>query len=168
VSALSHDSVGFLLLKTHAVGVSVADTVRPYTLFNAVCAVAASLVGRLGDAVARSRVLPLGYGLYGAINLALVWASHSGQVIALFALYGVYFAIDEWQSKSVIADLEPERRATAVGAYNFVTGVLYLPASLAADALWAVDLRWAFALAASLAATAIALLRWMRPAATSP
>lgn len=168
VFALSYYSLGFLLLKAHAVGFSVADTVLLYALFNAVCVVAAPLVGRLGDAVGRSRVLLLGYGLYGAINLALVWASHSGQVIALFALYGVFFAIDESQSKAFIADLEPERRATAVGAYNFVTGVLYLPASLVAGALWVVDPRWAFGLAAWLAVTAIALFGWMRPAATSP
>jgi hypothetical protein len=63
---------------------------------------------------------------------ALSWASQSGQVIALFALYSVFFAIDQSQSKAFIADLEPERRAVAVGAYNVVTGVLYLPASLVA------------------------------------
>lgn len=63
---------------------------------------------------------------------ALFWASQSGQVIALFALYSVFFAIDQSQSMAFIADLEPERRAVAVGAYNVVTGVLYLPASLVA------------------------------------
>ena len=119
---------------------------------------------RLGDAAGRSPVVLLGYGLYGAINLALVWASQSWQVIALFALYGVFFAIDESQSKAFIADLEPERRATAVGAYNFVTGVLYLPASLVAGALWTADPRWAFGLATLLSLAAIALFRRMRPA----
>ena len=53
-------------------------------------------------------------------------------MIALFTLYGAFFAIDESQSRAFIADLEPERRATAVGAYNFFTAELYLPASLVA------------------------------------
>jgi len=142
----------------------VTDTVLLYALFNAVCVVAAPLVGRLGDAIGRSRIVLLGYGLYGAINLALVWASQGWQLIALFALYGVFFAIDESQSKAFIADLEPERRATAVGAYNFVTGVLYLPASLVAGALWTIDPRWAFGLATLLTAAAIALFCRMQPA----
>ena len=164
VFALGYYSLGFLLLKAHSVGFSVTDTVLLYALFNAVCVVAAPLVGRLGDAIGRSRILLLGYGLYGAINLALLGVHQRWQVIALFALYGVFFAIDESQSKAFIADLEPERRATAVGAWNFVTGVLYLPASLAAGALWTIDPRWAFGLAALLAATAMALFCWMRPA----
>ncbi|MBC7376896.1 MAG: MFS transporter [Burkholderiaceae bacterium] len=163
VFALGYYSLGFLLLKAHAVGFSLTDTVLLYALFNAVCVVAAPLVGRLGDMIGRSRVIVLGYGLYGAINLALVWASQGWQVIALFALYGVFFAIDESQSKAFIADLEPERRATAVGAYNFVTGVLYLPASLVAGALWTTDPRWAFGLATLLTMAAIALFRWMQP-----
>jgi MFS family permease len=157
VFALAYYSLGFLLLKAHAVGFSVTDTVLLYALFNTVCVVAAPLVGRLGDVIGRRRIVLLGYGLYGSINLALVWATSRWQVAALFAVYGMFFAIDESQSKAFIADLEPERRATAVGAYNFFTGVLYLPASLVAGLLWTVDPRWAFALAALLSAVAMAL-----------
>jgi MFS family permease len=86
-------------------------------------------------------------------------------VTALFALYGVFYAIEDSQSKAFIADLEPDRRATAVGAYSFVTGALYLPASLAAGALWTVDARCAFALAALLSVMAIALFVGRPPAA---
>ena len=164
VFALGYYSLGFLLLKAHAVGFSVTDTVLLYALFNAVCVVAAPLVGSLGDTVGRSRLVGLGYALYGAINLALMWADQGWQVIALFALYGVFYAVDEPQSKAFIADLEPCRRATAVGAYNGITGVLYLPASLVAGVLWTIDPRWAFGLSAALSVAAIALFARVRPA----
>jgi MFS family permease len=164
VFALGYYSLGFLLLKAHAVGFSVTDTVLLYAFFNAVCVVAAPLVGRLGDVVGRRHIVVLGYGLYALINLALLWASEGWQIVSLFAVYGIFFAIDESQSKAFIADIEPDRRATAVGAYNFVTGVLYLPASLVAGALWAVDPRWAFGLATALALMAIGLFVSMRPA----
>lgn len=164
VFALGYYSLGFLLLKAHAVGFSLTDTILLYALFNAVCVGTAPLVGRVGDAVGRSRIVLLGYGLYALINLALVWAGEGWQIVLLFAVYGVFFAIDESQSKAFIADLEPERRATAVGAYNFVTGVLYLPASLVAGALWAVHPRWTFGLATALALIAMALFVSMRPA----
>ena len=162
VFALGYYSLGFLLLKAHALGFSVTDTVLLYAFFNAVCVVAAPLVGRLGDAVGRRHIVVLGYGLYALINLALVWATEGWQIALLFAVYGVFYATEESQSKAFIADIEPDRRATAVGAYNFVTGVLYLPASLIAGALWTVDPRWAFGLATVLALTAIGLFVSMR------
>jgi MFS family permease len=164
VFALAYYSLGFMLLKAHAVGFSMTDTVLLYAMFNAVCVVSAPLVGKLGDATGRSRVVLLGYGLYAVINLALLWATEAWQLIALFALYGVFYAIEDSQSKAFIADLEPDRRATAVGAYNGVTGVLYLPASLVAGALWTIDARWAFGLATLLSVAAMALLAWVRPA----
>lgn len=72
----------------------------------------------------------LGYALYAALNLWLVVADSRWEMVGIFCLYGVFYAIEESQSKAFIADLEPKRRATAVGVYNFVTGSLYLPASL--------------------------------------
>ncbi len=164
VFALGYYSLGFLLVKAHAVGFSLTDTVLLYALFNSVCVITAPLVGKLGDVTGRSHIVVLGYLLYGAINLALIWAIESWQIIALFALYGVFFAVEESQSKAFIADLEPERRATAIGAYNFVTGVLYLPASLIAGALFTVDAKWAFMLATALSVASILSFIWLRPA----
>lgn len=165
VFALGYFSLGFLMLKAHGAGFSVTGTVLLYALFNVVCVFAAPLVGRLGDAIGRSRIVLLGYVLYGSINLALVWASERWQLVALFSAYGLFFAIDESQCKAFIADLEPERRATAVGAYNFLCGALYLPASLIAGALWTVDPRYAFGFAALLSAVAVVLFRLTQPAA---
>jgi MFS family permease len=168
VFALAYYSLGFMLLKAHAMGFSVTDTVLLYALFNAVCVVSAPLMGWIGDVVGRSRVVLMGYALFGLINFALLWINQGWMLVGLFAVYGVFYAIEESQSKAFIADLEPERRATAVGAYNFVTGSLYLPASLIAGVLWTVDPRWAFGLAAVLALSAMGVFAVMRPAASMP
>jgi MFS family permease len=165
VFALAYYSLGFLLLKAHAVGFGITDIVLLYALFNATCVIAAPLVGWRGDRVGRSGIVVLGYALYGAINVAAIFADSRGEVVALFALYGLFYAIEESQSKAFIADIEPERRATAIGVYNVVTGALYLPASLAAGALWTVAPAWSFALAALLSLLAIALFAALRPAA---
>ncbi|WP_169167399.1 MFS transporter [Acidovorax sp. SRB_24] len=165
VFALAYFSLGFILLKAHDLGFRITDVVLLYALFNTTCVVAAPWVGRLGDRVGRSRVIVLGYALYAAINLGLVLASSRWEMVALLATYGVFYAIDESQSKAFIADLEPERRATAVGVYNTLTGVLYLPASLLAGALWALAPGWAFGLAVALSLAAIAVFAALRPAA---
>jgi len=159
--ALGYFSLGFILLKAHAVGFGI---VLLYALFNTTCVVAAPWVGRLGDWVGRSRIVLLGYAVYAGINLWLVFATSRWELVAVFAVYGFFYAIEESQSKAFIADLEPERRATAVGVYNFVTGVLYLPASLAAGMLWTVAPGAPFALSAALSVAAMVVFLLLRPA----
>ncbi len=162
--ALAYFSLGFLLLRAHSLGFGVTQIVLLYALFNATCVVCAPLVGMLGDRIGRSTIVMLGYGTYGLINVWLVFASSRWAIVAAFVAYGFFYAIDEAQSKAFIADIEPERRASAVGIYNFVTGLLYLPASLVAGVLWTSSPTLVFSLAAGLSAAAIALFAWLKPA----
>lgn len=166
--ALGYFSLGFILLRAHAIGFSVAQVVLLYALFNAVCVAAAPAIGWLGDRIGRPRIVLLGYTVYGLLNLWLAWADSRAEIIAVFVLYGLFYAIDESQSKAFIADLEPARRASAMGVYNSVTGVLYLPASLAAGALWAVAPTWTFGLATALSVAAAASFLLLRPGRELP
>ncbi|MCO5103880.1 MAG: MFS transporter [Burkholderiaceae bacterium] len=165
VFALGYFSLGFFLVRAHDVGFSLTDVVLLYALFNTTCVVAAPLVGHLGDRVGRSRIVLLGYATYAGLNLWMVFASTRWEMVAVFCIYGVFYAIEESQSKAFIADIEPERRATAMGAYNFVAGSLYLPASLVAGALWTVAPSAAFGLAAALSVAAMGVFLRVRPAA---
>jgi len=67
------------------------------------------------------------------MSLGFAFATTQWQVIALFVIYGVFYAIDEAQSKAFIADIELDRRASAIGVYNFVTGMIH---SLIAGFCW--------------------------------
>jgi MFS family permease len=163
VFSLAYFSFGFLLLRAHSVGFSVTDTVLLYALFNVACVVAAPLIGKLGDSVGRPRMIMLGYVIYLLMSLGFAFASAKWQVLVLFVLYGVFYAIDEAQNKAFIADLELERRASAIGLYNFVTGIVYLPASLIAGALWLLNPASAFLLAAAVALVALAMFVVLRP-----
>lgn len=164
IFALGYFSLGFFLLKAHTLGFGATDIVLLYAFFNTTCVVVAPSVGSLGDRVGRSRIVVLGYALYGFINLGLVFASSRWELVALFALYGFFYAIEDSQSKAFIADLEPQRRATAIGAYNFVTGMVYLPASLIAGALWTLSPSLPFALGAALSVVAIVAFHAVSPA----
>jgi hypothetical protein len=75
----------------------------------------------------------------------------------------VFYAIDEAQSKAFIADIELERRASAIGLYNFVTGLIYLPASLIAGALWLMHPASAFLVASCFAFAALMAFLFLRP-----
>jgi MFS family permease len=164
IFSLAYFSFGFLLLRANEVGFSAKDVVLLYALFNVAFVIAAPLIGKLGDRIGRARIVALGYVVYLAMALGFAFATSKWQVIVLFVLYGVFYSIDEAQSKAYIADVEPERRATAIGVYNFVTGAIYLPASLVAGALWAVRPGLVFMLAAALSLAALCAFTFLRRA----
>lgn len=163
VFSLAYFSFSFLLLRAHSVGFTVKDVVLLYALFNIACVIAAPLIGKLSDRLGRGRTVMLGYLTYLLMSLGFAFASAPWQIVVLFVLFGVFYAIDEAQSRAFIADLELERRASAIGLHNFVTGLIYLPASLIAGALWLVHPAGAFLFAAGLALAALAVFLLLRP-----
>ena len=163
IFSLAYFSFGFLMLRAHSVGFSVKDIVLLYALFNISCVVASPLIGKLSDRLGRARVIMMGYAVYAVLCLGFALASSPWHIVALFVTYGVFYAIDEAQNKAFIADLETDRRASAMGLYNFVTGMIYLPASLVAGALWLLHPVSAFLAAAGLALAALAAFAMLRP-----
>ena len=161
--SLAYFSFGFLILRAHSVGFSVKDTVLLYAMFNIACVIAAPLIGKLSDRVGRPKMIMLGYAIYLVMSLGFAFASSQWEIVVLFLLYGVFYAIDEAQNKAFIVDLEAERRASAIGLYNFVTGAIYLPASLIAGTLWLLNPASAFLLAAGLAFAALVVFALVRP-----
>ena len=163
VFSLAYFSFGFSLLRAHSVGFTVTDTVLLYALFNIACVIAAPLIGKLSDRVGRPHMIMWGYGTYAVLSLGFAFATEKWHVLVLFLLYGLFYAIDEAQNKAFIADLEVERRASAMGMYSFVTGMVYLPASLIAGALWLLSPATAFLMAASVALLALIMFAVLRP-----
>jgi len=161
--SLAYFSFGFLLLRAHSVGFAVKDIVLLYALFNISFVVTAPLAGKLGDRFGRARMIMLSYLIYLLMSIGFAFVTTQWQVTALFIVYGVFYAIDEAQSKAFIADIELERRASAIGLYNFVTGLIYLPASLIAGALWMLHPASAFLVAACFAFTALVAFIFLNP-----
>ncbi|HVA93921.1 MAG TPA: MFS transporter [Candidatus Dormibacteraeota bacterium] len=164
IFSLAYFSFGFLLLRAFDVGFSVRNIVLLYALFNVSFVAAAPLAGKLGDRIGREYIVVLSYLIYLVMSLGFALATTKMQIILLFLVYGVFYSMDEAQSKAFIADLEPQRRATAIGLFNFVTGMIYLPASLIAGALWAAHANLVFVLAAFLSLAAISTFVFLRPA----
>jgi MFS family permease len=163
VFSLAYFSFGFSLLRAHSVGFTVTDTVLLYALFNIACVIAAPLIGKLSDRVGRPHMIMLGYGTYALLSLGFAFATEKWHILVLFLMYGLFYAIDEAQNKAFIADLEVERRASAMGMYSFVTGMVYLPASLIAGALWLLSPASAFLMAAGVALLALIMFSVLRP-----
>lgn len=148
IFSFAYFSFGFLLLKAYNVGFQIKDIVLLYALFNISFVLVSAPIGRLGDIIGRKKIIALEYIIYLVMSLGFVFASTKLLVVLLFILFGIFFAIDEGQGKAYISDLEKEKRGTAIGLYNFITGLVYLPASVIAGLLWGINPNYTFMFAA--------------------
>jgi len=160
--SLAYFSFSFLLLKAYAVGFALTDVILLYALFNIAFVLFSMPVGRLGDRIGRDKIIALGYIMYALMSVGFIFAGSKPAIILMFVLYGMFFAIDEGQTKAYITDLEKSKRGTAIGLYNFVTGLVYLPASIIAGLLWTVNPSYSFGFAALVSVLALVLFYAVR------
>jgi MFS family permease len=163
IFSLAYFIFGFLLLRAYTVGFAIKDVVLLYALFNISFVIISIPIGKLGDLIGRKYIITLGYVIYIIMSLGFIFATEKWEVIILFLLFGIFYSIDEAQSKAFISDIEKERRATAIGMYNFVTGLVYLPASVIAGALWVFNPMYAFIFAAIVAFIAMNVFIFLKP-----
>lgn len=173
---LGNSSDAFLVLRAQHAGLSVAGVMAALALFNLVYALVSAPAGVLSDRIGRRRVMVGGWLAYAAIYLGFALAGAAWQVVALFALYGVYYGLTEGVAKALVADLvAPAQRGSAYGLYNAAVGLAAFPASLVAGVLWQGVGPWRgfgpaapFLFGAGLAITASALLILWFPRAGRP
>lgn len=137
IFTLGNSSDAFLILRAQGAGIAVWLIPLLWLFFNLVYTLMSVPAGRLSDKIGRKRIILLGFIIYAASYLGLAFANAGWQIWALFGLYGVYYAMTEGVIRAHIADVVPEAtRATSYGIYNFVVGVLILPANLLTGWIW--------------------------------
>ncbi len=134
---LGNSSDAFLTLRAQERGMSVTGILAMLAVYNLVYALLSTPAGSLSDRVGRKRMIVGGWLVYAAIYLGFGLAQTAWHIVALYILYGVYYALAYSTAKAMVADLVPENlRGTAYGTYNAVLGLLDFPASLIAGVLW--------------------------------
>ena len=158
--ALARFSEAFLILKGIEIGLS--ETWSPLTLvlFNLAYVLLAYPAGALSDHMSPRTILLAGLGVLVAGNLVLAQSSTMVGVGLGTVLWGAHMALTQGIFSRMIADSAPEKqRATAFGAFWFVSGIGSLLASLGAGLLWDREGSAAtFATSAGVAAMALAML----------
>ncbi|OJJ14478.1 hypothetical protein BKI52_42620 [marine bacterium AO1-C] len=152
IFTLGNSSNAFLILKAQEVKFSALQMVLLWTLYNAVCTLAAPLLGNLSDRLGRRPLIAISYGYYAILYTMFAFAQASWMIWALFAAYGIYYGLSKGIFKAYIADLVPNHlRATAYGLFNTGVGLTLLPASLLMGGAWsAIGSQWAFLISAGL------------------
>ena len=163
-------AAGVLLAPTHGTQEAAAIAGLLYAWRNACGAAAAFPAGWLGDKFERRGVLAAGYALAAGTmaGFAALFLAHAPSVAwlaVLFALAGVYTAVEESVEPAMAADLipDPAVRGTAFGVLATVNGVGDFVASVGVGSLFAVGAEWGFGSAAVVMALGAAWMGLIRP-----
>ena len=161
---LGNSSDAFLMLRAQDVGIASGTVPVVYALFNLTSALAAIPAGRLSDRIGRRRAISYGWMIYAITYLGFAMARAPWMIWVLYALYGLYYALTEGAGKALVAEIVPDaNRGAAYGLYNASIGVMALPASVIAGALWSrVSPAAPFAFGAAMALLAFVGLRFVR------
>jgi MFS family permease len=134
---LGNSSDAFLLLRARDAGVGLALVPLLWSFHHVVKSGLGTAGGGLSDRLGRRRVIALGYAVYALSYAGFAAASRPLHVWALFAVYGVFFALTEGAERALVAELAgPAARGRAFGLYYAITGAALLPASVLTGALW--------------------------------
>lgn len=157
---LGNSSDAFLLLRAQSIGVTTAALPLLWSFHHVVKSSLSTLGGTLSDRLGRRGTIAIGWAVYALAYVGFALATRPFHAWALFAVYGVFFALTEGAERALVADFSaPENRGRAFGLFHGVVGILSLPASLITGVLWQ---RFGGATAllagAALAAVAAALL----------
>lgn len=135
--ALGSFSYSFLLVYAKESGFEETLTILLYFEFTAVASLMSLPFGKLADKLKRKTVLILSYFLFGLMCFGFIFVKSYVGIIALFAVYGLHKAAIDPVQRTLVSELSPLKyRASTLGAFQMVTGLCALPASLLAGLLW--------------------------------
>ncbi|MCX6093846.1 MAG: MFS transporter [Candidatus Bipolaricaulota bacterium] len=134
---LGNSADAFIILRARSLGANLLGILGMLVVFNLTDTLIAAPAGALSDRIPRKRLIVGGWLLYAAIYFGIAVAHAQWTMWVLYMLYGAYYGTAYGTARALVADLVPvESRGTAYGIYNTVIGVIGLPASILAGALW--------------------------------
>ncbi|WP_374520773.1 MFS transporter [Hydrogenophaga sp.] len=137
VFTLARFSEAFLVLRAEQSGIPLALVPLVMVAMNLVYAATAYPFGHLSDRMGHHRLLAGGLVVLIVADLVLASSSHWAVVLAGVALWGVHMGMTQGLLAAMVAHTATaDLRGTAYGAFNLVSGVAMLLASVVAGALW--------------------------------
>ena len=137
VFTLARFSEAFLVLRAEQSGIPLALVPLVMVAMNLMYAATAYPFGHLSDRMGHHRLLAGGLVVLIVADLVLASSSHWAVVLAGVALWGVHMGMTQGLLAAMVAHTATaDLRGTAYGAFNLVSGVAMLLASVVAGALW--------------------------------
>lgn len=140
VFALGNFSYMFFILKAqkHFSGTySVIAPILFYIIFNISYSALAIPLGSVSDKIGRAKVIIFGYLMFSVTTIGFAFLNSIPAFIVLFILYGLMYAAIDGNQRAFVSDLSGGNlKATALGTFHTLNGLMALPAGLMAGFLW--------------------------------
>ncbi|RME54583.1 MFS transporter [Candidatus Woesearchaeota archaeon] len=164
VFSLASFSYSFLLIFSNKLGYKATTLPLFYLIYTLVASLSAYLFGAAADKYGRKNLLFISYGLFGIMSLSFIVINSKSFLFIPFILYGLHLGSLEPVQKTFVSELAPKNlRASILGAFKMVVGLLALPASIIAGLLWEnVSIRAPFIFSSILSMVAIIILFFVK------
>ncbi|MCL5016502.1 MAG: MFS transporter [Patescibacteria group bacterium] len=137
IFTLGSFSDSFYILTMKDRGVSLAVIPLVYLVYVFVSFASAIPFGKLADRVGRKTVMALSYLLLAITNALFIFSGTIFSFALAFAAYGLHYGAYKGNIKTFVADLSPrDLRASFLGGFEMLLGLVSLPASVIAGVLW--------------------------------
>ena len=137
IFAVGNSSDAFLIIRSKDIGLSLSLVILAYVVYNISYSALSFPFGILSDKIDRKWVIVGGFTVFAFVYFGFGLYISRFTVWILFAVYGFYMAMTDGVSKAYISDMVGQgSRATAIGLYYCVIGILSFSASLIAGFLW--------------------------------
>lgn len=130
-------SYSFVLLAAAEKGFGIQTLPLLYLIYTIFSSLGAPPFGRLADTIGRKWSLILGYTFWITLLAGFIFTRAELLVWFLMALYGVFKGSFETVAKTFVSELAPPfARASVLGGFKLILGLLAFPASVIAGVLW--------------------------------
>jgi MFS family permease len=137
IFSLGNFGYAFLIVRSNKLGYQDTTTLLLYILFYIIYTLFTIPAGMLSDKIGRKPVLIIGYLVFAATALCLIFTSQLYMLIFIFILYGIFFGFIDGVQRAFVVDLAPpDLKGTALGTFHTATGLIALPAGIIAGSLW--------------------------------
>jgi MFS family permease len=137
ILTLARFSEAFLILRANGAGLAITFVPLVLVVMNMAYAASAYPAGVWSDRAGRRIVLLAGVAVLVVADVVLATASTIWLVMVGIALCGVHMGLTQGLLAAMVTDTaSPKLRGTAFGAFNLISGVAMLAASVLAGLLW--------------------------------
>jgi MFS family permease len=127
----------FLLIFAKESGFQIAFVTILYLIFTASASLSAVPFGNLAGKIGRKSVMGISFILWGLVSVIFIVFHNYIAILIAFVIYGMHKGAIKPIQKTFVSELAVKKfRASTLGAYQMVIGLMALPASLIAGLLW--------------------------------